>query len=64
MRSGLREKFYRSLKNKQEVVLALEAQSGGAAAELAKLEELGIEVDRQLAEVVAQKSRRRLEQRG
>jgi len=58
----LREKFYRSLKNKQEVVLALEAQSGGAAAELAKLKELGIEVDRQLAGVV--KSRRRLEQRG
>jgi DNA primase len=57
----LREKFYRSLKNKQEVVLALEAQSGGAA-ELAKLKELGIEVDRQLAGVV--KSRRRLEQRG
>ena len=45
-------------------VLALEAQSGGTTAELAKLEELGIEVDRQLAEVVAQKSRRRLKQRG
>jgi DNA primase len=60
----LREKFYRSLKSKQEAVLALEAQSGGTAAELAKLRELGIEVDRQLAEVVAQKSRRRLKQGG
>jgi DNA primase len=60
----LREKFYRNLKSKQEVVLDLEAQSGGTAAELAKLKELGIEVDRKLAEVVAQKSRRRLKQRG
>jgi DNA primase len=60
----LREKFYRNLKSKQEVVLDLEAQLGGTAAELAKLKELGIEVDRKLAEVVAQKSRRRLKQRG
>jgi DNA primase len=60
----LREKFYRNLKSKQEVVLDLEAQSGGTAAELTKLKELGIEVDRKLAEVVAQKSRRRLKQRG
>jgi DNA primase len=58
----LREKFLRGLKNKQEAVLALEAQSGGTTAELAKLEELGIEVDRKLAEVV--KNRRRSEQRG
>jgi DNA primase len=60
----LREKFLRNLKNKQEAVLALEAQSGGTAAELAKLKELGTEVNSQLAEVMAQKSRRRLEQRG
>jgi DNA primase len=60
---ALREKFYRSLKNKQEIVLALEAQSGGKAAELAKLKELGIKVDTQLGEVLAQKNRRRLEQR-
>jgi len=58
----LREIFLRSLQNKREVVLDLEAQSGGTSAELAKLEELGIEVNRQLAELV--KSRRRLEQRG
>jgi DNA primase len=61
---ALREKFLRSLKNKQETVLALEAQSGGTVAELAKLKELGIEVNSQLGEVLAQKSRRRLEQRG
>jgi DNA primase len=60
----LREKFYRNLKNKQEAVLDLEAQSGGTTAEMTKLRELGTEVDRQLAEVLAQKSRRRLEQRG
>ena len=60
----LREKFLRSLKNKQEAVLAVEAQSGGTVAELAKLKELGIEVNSQLGEVLAQKSRRRLEQRG
>ncbi len=58
----LREKSLRSLKHKQEAVLALEAQSGGTTAELAKLKELGIEVDRQLAKVV--KSRRRFDQRG
>jgi DNA primase len=60
----LREKFLRSLTTKIEAVLALEAQSGGTAAELAKLKELGIEVNSQLGEVLAQKSRRRLEQRG
>jgi hypothetical protein len=45
-------------------VLALEAQSGGTVAELAKLKELGIEVNSQLGQVLAQKSRRRSEQRG
>ena len=59
----LREKFYRSLATKIEAVLALEAQSGGTAAELTKLKEMGIEVDSQLGEVFAQKNRRRLEQR-
>jgi len=60
---ALREKFYRSLATKIEVVLVQEAQSGGSAAELAKLKELGIEVNIQLGEVFAQKNRRRLEQR-
>ncbi len=60
----LREKFLRNLKNKQEAVLALEAQSGGTTAELAKLRELGTEVNSQLGEVLAQKSQRRSAQRG
>jgi len=60
----LREKFLRSLMGKIETVLALEAQSGGGAAELAKLKEQGMAVNIQMAEVLAQKSRRRLEKRG
>lgn len=60
----LREKFLRSLATKIEAVLALEAQSGGTVAELAKLKELGTEVNSQLGNVLAKKSRRRLEQRG
>jgi DNA primase len=59
----LREKSLRSLAMKIEAVLALEAQSGGTVAELAKLKELGTEVSSQLGEVFAQKSQRRLEQR-
>ena len=57
----LREKFLRSLETKQEAVLALEAELGGTAAELAKLQEQGIEVSIQLGEVFAQKGRRRSE---
>ena len=60
----LREKSLRSLATKIEAVLALEAQSGGRAADLAKLNEQGIEVNIQLGKVFAQKSQRRLEQRG
>jgi len=59
----LREKFLRSLEVKRAEVLALEAESGGTAAELAKLEEQGIEVSVQLGEVFTQKSRGRQEQR-
>jgi len=60
----LQEKFLRSLATKIEAVLALEAQSGGSAADLAKLKEQVIEVNIQLGEVFTQKSQRRLEQRG
>jgi len=60
----LREKFLRSLTMKIQSVLALEAESGGGAAELAKLKEQGIETNTQLAEVLAQKNRMRLERRG
>jgi DNA primase len=60
----LRGKFLRSLTRKIEAVLAQEAESGGATAELAKLRELGTTVNTQLAEVLAQKNQMRLEQRG
>ena len=59
----LREKFLRSLEVKRAGVLALEAESGGTAAELAKLEEQGIEVSVQLGEVFTQKGRGSQEQR-
>lgn len=55
----LREKLLRSLEIKKGAVLALEAESGGTAAELAKLQEQGIEVSIQLGEVFTQKSQRR-----
>jgi len=55
----LREKFLRSLETKRGAVLALEAEAGGTAAELAKLEEQGIEVSIQLGEVFTQKKRTR-----
>ena len=55
----LREKFLRGLEAKREEVLALEAESGGTAAELAKLQEQGIEVSVQLGEVFTQRNRRR-----
>jgi DNA primase len=60
----LRERYLRSLAAKIEVVLAQEAESGGRAADLAKLKEQGLEVNSQLGEVFAQKRRRQLEQRG
>ena len=55
----LRENFLRSLEIKKEAVLASEAESGGTAAEMAKLQEQGIDVSIQLGEVFAQKGHRR-----
>jgi len=60
----LREKFLRNLETKRAEVLALEAESGGTAAELAKLEEQGIEVSVQLGEVFAQSRQKRSVSRG
>jgi len=51
----LREKFLRNLEMKRGEIFALEAESGGSAAELAKLEEQGIEVSIQLGEVFTQR---------
>ncbi|MCL0052906.1 DNA primase [Dehalococcoidales bacterium] len=54
----LREKFLRSLEIKRGMALALEAESGGTAAELAKQKEQGIEVSTELREVFIQRSQR------
>ncbi len=56
---NLREKFLRSLETKKEAMLASEAEAGGSAAELAKLQEQGIEVPVQLGEVFTQRNQRR-----
>ena len=55
----LREKFLRGLETKRGAVLAVEAEAGGTAAELAKLEEQGIGVSVQLGEVFTQKRQTR-----
>jgi DNA primase len=55
----LREKFLRNLEMKNAEVLAFAAESGGTTAELAKLEEQGIEIPVQLGEVFAQQSQTR-----
>ncbi len=59
----LREEFLKSLEKKREAVLTLEAEAGGTGADLAKLEEEGIEPSIQLREVFTQKARRGQEQR-
>jgi len=57
---NLRKKYQRNLETKREQAFALEAQSGGSNAELAKLEEQGIEPSIQLKEIFAQKKKRKL----
>jgi len=59
----LREEYLRGLERKREAVFTLEAESGGTGADLAKLEEAGIETAIQLGEVFTQKARRGQEQR-
>jgi len=55
----LQETYLRRLEARKKEVLALEAQTGGPAAELAKLEEQGIGTSIQLREVQTQKSQMR-----
>ena len=55
----LRETFLRRLEARKKEQLALEAQTGGPAAELAKLEEQGISTSIELREVHTQKSQMR-----
>jgi len=59
----LREKYLKNLEAKRAENFALEAAEKGAGADLAKLEEEGIEPSIQLKEVFTQKDRRRLEMR-
>jgi DNA primase len=54
----LKEDYLRGLERKKELILASEAEAGGTTAELAKLEEQGIESVIQLREVFTQKARR------
>ncbi len=54
----LREKFLRNLEKKREAILTLEAEAGGTSAELAKLQEQGIEISTELKEVFTQKAKR------
>lgn len=51
----LREEYLRDLEKKKGEALALEAEVGGTAAELAKLEEQGIDVSVQLREIFMKK---------
>lgn len=54
----LREEFLHNLETKREQIFALEAESGGTAAELTKLQELGTEGAVQLREVFHSKGQR------
>lgn len=59
----LQERYYKNEEARKADRLALEAESGGTSAELAKLEAEGIEPALRLKEIYTQKSRRRLETR-
>ena len=53
----LKEEFLRALARKKEAIFTLEREVGGTAAELARLEEEGIEDSTQLGEVFTRKAR-------
>lgn len=59
----LHERFLRSLEAKRAEVFALEAETGGTGADLAKLEAEGIEPSIKLKEIFIQRNQRRLESR-
>ncbi|MBC8274157.1 MAG: DNA primase [Chloroflexi bacterium] len=60
----LQERRLRNLEVEKQELLAIEAETGGTAAQLAKLEEQGLEVSKQLREVFTkQKHRRQLARR-
>lgn len=55
----LQEKRLRTLEARKQELLAVEAESGGIEAQLAKLEEQGIEVSKQLREIFIKQNHRR-----
>ena len=59
----LREIYLKNLEEKRARTFAFEAESGGAGADLARLEEAGIEPSIQLKEIYSQKARRRPERK-
>ncbi len=60
----LYEKYLRRSQDKNTEALVLAHESGGSAAELAKLEEQGTEISAQLAEVFSQRRQSRLRSKG
>jgi DNA primase len=54
----LQEKRLRTLESQKQELLAIEAEIGGTAAQLAKLEEQGLEISKQLHEVFIKQSQR------
>jgi DNA primase len=55
----LQEKRLRTLESHNQELLAIEAEIGGTAAQLAKLEEQGLEISKQLQEVFIKQNHRR-----
>ena len=60
---SLRLRYLRNLEARKAEILALEAESGGPGADMAKLEEQGIDTSTQIRELFGQKYRRRSELR-
>jgi DNA primase len=55
----LQERRLRNLEAKKQELLAIEAEIGGTAAQLAKLKEQGLEIDKQLQEIRIKQNHRR-----
>lgn len=55
---SLKREYFRNLERKRAAALALEAEAGGAAAELAKLREQGLEASSGLRDIFAQQAQK------
>jgi hypothetical protein len=60
----LQERRLRTLGSRNQELLATEAEIGGTAAQLAKLEEQGLEITKQLKEVFMEQNHRRRQAKG